>query len=308
MTRCLVVGGNGFVGSYVVDELVAAGHEVTAFDRFSGEQRFTASGVRAIAGDFLNTGELGAALRGHDVVYHFLSTSNPASAESDPLLDVRTNVTGSIELFRMAAERGVGHVYFASTGGAIYGDQTTPVVDETAMPEPVSPYAIGKLTIERYLDYFRRTHGLESTVLRLSNPYGPRQNPNRRQGVIPIFLRSLYREEPLTVFGDGSMVRDYIYVEDLARMVVRPLGRRSAHRLFNLGSGVPHSLDEILEAISRVTGREPRVERREAPRTFVRRIALSVERYRAEFGDPGPLVDLDEGIRRTWREIEEHEG
>lgn len=308
MTRCLVIGGNGFVGSYVVDELAAAGHEVTAFDRFSGDIRYTAPGVRHVSGDFLNTGELADVVAGHEVVYHLLSTTNPATAEADPLLDVRTNVTGSIELFRIAAHAGVRHVYFASSGGAVYGDQPTAVVSETAIPQPVSPYAIGKLSIERYLSYFRRTSGLDSTVLRLSNPYGPRQNPNRRQGVIPIFLRGLHRGEPLVVYGDGSMIRDYIYVEDLARMIVRPLGHDAPHDLYNLGSGVAHSLDEILDAIARVTGTQPQVVRRPAPSTFVERIALSVDRFHADFGAPVAPLSLEDGIRRTWDDIVERDG
>ena len=304
MTRCLVIGGNGFIGSHVVDELASMGHEVTVFDRLSDNRpRFKAAGVTTRVGDFLNVGELADALRGQDVVFHLLSTSTPASAEADPLLDVRTNVTGSIELFRLAAGSGVQHVYFASTGGAIYGEHGSDLVDEDTRPEPVSPYAIGKLTIERYLQYFRRTRGLQSTSLRLSNPYGPRQSPLRKQGVIPIFLRQLWLGEPLTVYGDGSMVRDYIYVADIARMIVAPLGSTPTDAVYNVGSGVGHSINEILDSIARVTGLTPDVRYAAVPPTFVQRIALDVAKFTAEFGSLTHPIDLDAGVRLTWEEM-----
>src|SRR5690606_14386344 len=118
-----------------------------------------------------------------------------------------------------AVEAGVKHVAFASTGGAIYGEQDDESITEYAVPRPLSPYAIGKLAIEGYLRYFHRKHGLRSVSFRISNPYGPRQHPHKRQGVIPIFLQRIAEGLPVEVFGDGSMVRDYLYVEDAARMV-----------------------------------------------------------------------------------------
>jgi UDP-glucose 4-epimerase len=173
VARCVVVGGNGFLGSYMVDELVAQGHEVTAFDRFSASTpAYTASGVRTVVGDFLNTADLHDMLGGQDYVFHFLSTTTPASAEDDPSLDVRTNVSQSVQMLELAVEAGVSKVYFASTGGAIYGDQDAPLIGEDSLPVPVSPYAIGKQAIEGYLRYFHRKHGLESVSFRISNPYG----------------------------------------------------------------------------------------------------------------------------------------
>ena len=303
MSSYLVVGGNGFIGSHVVDELAARGHAVTVFDRFSANRiRYSAAGVRRVIGDVLNRADLAAAIAGHRNVFHFVSTTNPASAEDDPTLDLRTNVPASIDLFQLAADAGVERVFFASTGGAIYGDQDVPLMHEDLVPRPISPYAIGKLAIEGYLRYFRRRSGLESVVFRISNPYGPRQGVGRRQGVIPIFLHELAAGRPITVLGDGSMVRDFIAVGDVARMLVDVAEGTPQHELYNIGSGIGVPLTELVETISRVIGREVPVEHRPVPPTFVDRVVLDTARFRAEFGEP-ELVSLEEGIRATWADI-----
>jgi UDP-glucose 4-epimerase len=300
---CLVVGGNGFIGSHLVDELVGRGHRVTAFDRFGRRSaQFTSEGVRAVAGDFLNTADVRAAVAGQEVVVHMLSTTDPATAEDDPTVDVRTNLLSSIELFRACSEAGVRRVVFASTGGAIYGDQDVRTFSEQSPTLPVSPYAIGKLAIENYLRYFRRKFGLDSISVRISNPYGPRQNPDKRQGVIPIFLRRLADGLPVTVYGDGSMVRDYVYVADVAAMVADVATGDPRHDLYNLGSARGTSLGEIIHEIAAVTGRELDCRYEPAPSTYVDHVTLATERFEAEFASR-PTTSLAEGIRLTWEDI-----
>jgi len=149
----IVIGANGFLGSSVVDELAARGHNVTAFDRFSRPPTFSAD-VRSITGDLLDISALAAAIRGHDHVFHFQSTTTPASADGDPVRDVRENILPTIHLLDACVQAGVGTVHFASTGGAIYGDQGVELMSEHSRTRPVSPYAIGKLAIEGYLAYF----------------------------------------------------------------------------------------------------------------------------------------------------------
>jgi len=303
VSEYLVVGGNGFIGSHVVDELAARGHSVTVFDRFSGDRtRYAARGVERIVGDVLNRADVAAAVPGHEFVFHFVSTTSPASAEDDPTLDLRTNVPASIDLFQVAAESGVRRVLFASTGGAIYGDQDVPLMHEEVVPRPISPYAIGKLAIEGYLRYFRRRVGLDSVVFRISNPYGPRQGTGKRQGVIPIFLNELAAGRPLAVFGDGSMVRDFIAVGDVARMLVDVAEGAPQHSLYNIGSGRGVTVSELVETIARVTGRDVAIEYRPAPSTFVDRVVLDISRFRAEFGEPD-LVELDAGIAAAWADL-----
>lgn len=304
MARCLVIGANGFVGSHLVDALATAGHDVTAFDRFSsGRTAYISEGVHDIAGDFMNRAELQTALTGQELVFHFLSTTTPATAEDDPTFDIRTNVAASVECFQLCVDAGVRCVYFASTGGAIYGDQGARDLSEADPTLPISPYAIGKLTIESYLRYFRVKFGLEHVVLRLSNPYGTRQHPHRRQGVIPIFLQDVASGRPVTVYGDGSMVRDYIYLDDLVQMIVAVVGRPCRHHTYNLGSGRGYSVNEIVAAIERVTGID--IERKAVPTppTFVHRVVLDVSRFVGEFGIRA-TTELDDGIARLWSEHE----
>lgn len=302
--KSLVIGGNGFVGSHLVDALSDLEGNVRVFDRFSdGTERYDAVAVERVVGDFMNVGELTSALSGIDRVFHFLSTTTPASAEVDPLIDVRTNVTGTIELLRACAEHGVKHVYFASTGGAIYGDVDAELVSEEAVTRPLSPYAIGKLTIEGYLRYFERVAGLRSTSFRISNPYGPRQHRERKQGVIPIFLRRALREEPLVVFGDGSMVRDYVYVADVARQIALAAEFPGEHPTYNVGSGVAYSLNQIVSVIRDVTGVSLQLEYRPAPSTYVQRVVLDTSRFQAEFQPSFELTPLRDGVLKTWRAL-----
>ncbi len=302
MDRAAVVGANGFLGSHLVDALVQTGLDVTAFDRFSLEPSFHAEGVRCITGDFLNRRDLEEAVAGQRYVFHFLSTTTPATAAGDPTLDIRTNIAQTVELLETCAAAGVERVFYASTGGAIYGDQGKSEYSEADRALPVSPYGIGKLTIEHYLEFFRRTHGLDYTVLRISNPYGTRQHPNRKQGLIPIALNNIARGVPVIQFGDGSMVRDYIYVEDMVRMILPLLDTETRYRIYNIGSGEGTSVAEILAALREVTGQDFEIDVRPVPPTFVQRVILDTARYRAEFDLPDH-VDLPTGIARTYDEI-----
>jgi UDP-glucose 4-epimerase len=304
--RSVVIGANGFIGSHLVDSLVAAGHDVTAFDRFRGsEPTFLARDVRIIRGEFLSRTDLDAAVQHQDLVFHFLSTTNPATAESDPTLDIRTNVAQTVELLESCVQAGTKRLYFASTGGAIYGPQGLAEYTEHDPAEPVSPYAIGKLTIENYLRYFRVMHGLQSTVLRISNPYGTRQHPTKRQGLIPIVLRQILNHQPVVRFGDGSMVRDYLYVNDLVAMIQRMVDAPAIeHDVYNLGSGVGFSVEEVLDTVRRVTGRDFEVEERAVPATFVDRVVLDTSRFAGEFGEIA-LTPLADGIRATYGEMSE---
>lgn len=308
MSNCLVLGANGFIGSHLVDALAEAGHHVRAFDRAGGATKYTAQGVEAFYGNFLNVSDLQAAVNGMDYVFHFISTTTPASAENDPLIDVETNIRMSIELFDICAAASIKRVIFASTGGAIYGDQgNNDPRQEDDLPRPVSPYAIGKLTIENYLRYFKVKRNLDSVILRISNPYGERQALHAKQGVIPIFIENLLEDKPLTILGNGSMVRDYIYVKDVANIITKMFDQPAKYDLYNVGSGIPVSVNEVVDAIKAVHSSEPHIEHKEAPSTFVHNVTLDVSRLQNEFGVSAG-TPLHDGVAATYHYLKEKIG
>lgn len=303
MSKCVVFGGNGFLGSHLVDMLVDDGHEVSVFDRFSdGSTNYTASNVEKFRGDFRNGEQVFEALKGQELLFHFLSATTPAASDKNPILDVTENIARTVNLLEMAVAVGVRRVVFASTGGAIYGSNRQTFFSETDQALPVSPYAIGKLSIENYLRYFKTTHGLDYLALRISNPYGSRQNPKSTQGLIPVVLRKVLAGLPLTRFGDGTMVRDYIHVADLMRMIQMILSAEPMHSTYNMGSGVGNSINEVLAVIRTVTGVEPVIIEANSPRSFVHRAVLDTTRFTTDFGAPA-LISLSDGIEKTWNSL-----
>lgn len=307
MAKVLVLGANGFIGSHLVDSLAVKGHKIRAFDRYGSNQKMfnQADNIEVFPGDFLNEDDLRRSLQDIEYVFHFISTTTPASVENDPTIDIETNIRMSVELFKLCVESGVKRVFFASTGGAIYGesDNNSPH-KETDATLPVSPYAIGKLTIENYLRYFKVRHGLESTTFRISNPYGERQPFHRKQGVIPIFLENVILNKPITVLGDGSMVRDYIYVKDVAAMITEVFESEKIQPLYNIGSGEGATLNEIISIAEKVSQRRIERETRAVPATYVKTVVLDTSRFTDDFG-VSPNVGLEEGMRRTYEYIKD---
>lgn len=303
MARCLVLGANGFIGSHLVDELALQGHDVVAFDRFGSKPRFTAKdNVYVVAGDFLNRADLVNVLKDVDYVFHFISTTTPVTAENDPQIDIDTNIRMSVVLFELCVEAKVKRVLFASTGGAIYGQGNGTPFKEDDITLPISPYAIGKLTIENYLRYFRVKFNLDSVVFRIANPYGERQPLHSKQGVIPVFLENVILGKPLIVLGDGSMVRDYVYVKDVVKMISSVFSKEVKHEVYNIGSGRGETINEVIGAINSATGKKTEIEHRPAPTTFIKKVTLDTARYNNEFGEVKGW-DLKKGISATYEYI-----
>lgn len=308
MSKCLVLGANGFIGSHLVDALVDAGHSVRAFDRPGSATRYVTKKAESFYGNFLNISDLENAVSGMDYVFHFVSTTTPASAENDPLIDIETNIRMSIELFDICAAANIKRLIFASTGGAIYGDKgNNDPRREDELPLPISPYAIGKLTIENYLRYFKIKRNLDSIVVRISNPYGERQMLHAKQGVIPIFIENLLENKPLTVLGDGTMVRDYIYVKDVARIITKIFDQPARFDVYNVGSGIPTTINEVVDAIKAVHLTEPHIEHKETPITFVQNVTLDVSRIKSEFGVSAE-ISLNDGVAATYLYLKEEIG
>jgi UDP-glucose 4-epimerase len=246
------------------------------------------------------------ALTDMDIVVHLISTTLPKTSNDDPAFDVQSNVVETLFLLEQCVFQKIKKIIFFSSGGTIYGNPSILPVPEHATENPECSYGITKLTIEKYLALFYRLHGLEYTILRPSNVYGSRQNPNGIQGAVSVFLSKVKRGLPIQIWGDGNVVRDYIYIDDLVEAVSQVVKCNTADKIFNIGSGKGVSLNEIIDVIYQVTNRDKHVEYREK-RTFdVPRIYLDVARAHQQLNwhASTPMV---EGIEKTWAFIQELE-
>ena len=295
----LVLGGNGFIGSHLVDRLLPEGHAVHVFDRQPERYRKPLAGVVYHIQDFGNRAFLAALLPQMDIVFHLVSTTVPKTSNDDPAFDVMSNVVETIYLLEQCVKGKVKKVVFVSTGGAVYGTPAALPVAEDSPESPESSYGITKFTIEKYLGLFHRLYGLNYVILRPSNPFGERQNPDGDQGVIAVFLGKIAKGQAIDIWGDGSNVKDYIYISDLIDGLYKAAFRDTAHRVFNLGSGTGHSVNDIVGMITEKVGRHVSVNHLPKGTFDVSRIYLDISRAREELGWE-PEISLDEGLRRTW--------
>jgi len=297
-----VLGGNGFIGSHLVDKLLAEGHAARVFDKYEERYRKPLPLVDYRFGDFGNRGLLADALHGVDIVFHLISTSLPKTSNDDPAYDVQSNVIETLFMLEKCQAFGIKKVVFISSGGTVYGRPSHLPVPENAPHEPGCSYGITKLTIEKYLALYRQLHGLEYVVVRPSNPYGSRQNPHGIQGAIPVFLGKVAKGEPIEIWGDGEVVRDYLYIDDLVDGICRAAFAASTERVFNIGSGEGVSLNRLVAIIREVTGKEVPVNYTPARSFDVPAIYLDISRAKTQLGWQ-PVTPLIEGVCRTWEFI-----
>ena len=301
--RYLIVGGNGFIGGHLAWRLAENGGEVRVYDRSPGKFRSAPPAAEYVEGELGNHGLIREAVRGIEVVYHFVSTTLPKTSNDDPIYDVRSNLVDTVQLLEACVEAGVRKVVFASSGGTVYGRPEKLPIPEDHPTAPISSYGVVKLAIEKYLGLFHYLHGLDFAALRISNPYGPYQNPEGQQGVVGVFLNRLYTGRPITIWGDGEVVRDYLYVSDLVDALEQASLVETREKVLNIGSGDGLSLNGLIRCIFRVVGEEPTVEYLPARPLDVPASVLDVSRARAELGWK-PETGLAEGVERTWTWIQ----
>ena len=248
----MVTGGAGFIGSHVVEALVARGDDVLVLDDLStGKRERVPAGVELRVADVREP--LAGLAAGVDAVAHLAAQADVRVSVAEPARDAEVNVVGTVRVLEAVRETGA-RVVFASTGGAIYGECERPAREDDPC-EPLSPYGAAKLAGEGYLAAFARLTGVPHVSLRLGNVYGPRQDPHGEAGVVAIFLGRLHAGEPCRVFGDGTQERDYVYVADVVEAVLAALDGRQAG-VFNVGTGAGTSVLELLEACGAAAGRD----------------------------------------------------
>lgn len=251
--ECLVLGAGGFIGTNLCRALSAAGGSVHGYGR---APTFSAAlpPIRWTAAEFSDHARLAAALEGVCTVFHLLGASFPADAERDPAEDLRTNVAASIDLIALCRAAGVRRIVFISSGGTVYGVPRCLPISETHPTDPISAYGIHKLLVEKHLGLQAYRHGLQVVVLRVANPYGPFQIPDRGQGLIAALIRRRLSGRPVEVWGDGRVVRDFLHVDDLVDAMLRAVSYEGPHSVLNVGSGIGRSVLEVIASVNDVLG------------------------------------------------------
>lgn len=303
---CLILGGAGFIGSHVVDALLQRGHKVRVFDRPNVD---TSNLVRSLphvefhSGEFFNEDDVAKALVGIDTVVHLISTTTPASSNDNPVYDAETNIAGTVRLLALAKDAGVKKVVFASSGGTVYGEPMQLPISEAHPNNPICSYGITKLTVEKYLHLFHHLHGLDYSILRIANPYGERQNPGGGLGAVTVFLWKVLHGEPITIWGNGEVARDYFYISDLVAAFVKVIDDTPPSRIYNIGGGRAYSLNEIVATIQAVTGKAAKVNYTPARKLDVPVNYLDITRARNELAW-APTVSLEQGVAKTWSALQ----
>jgi UDP-glucose 4-epimerase len=258
--RCLVLGGCGFIGSQLVDGLLDKGYKVVIFDKIKVDTKNINHNLKRtnlILGDFANKDDLRRAVRDIDYIFHFIGTTLPQSSTENPIYDIQSNVISTINLLDLSRSAGIKKIIFASSGGTIYGIPQQIPIPEDHPTNPICAYGISKLIIEKYLHVYYHLYNLDYIILRISNAYGERQDPNSGQGAVAVFLDKIMNNAPIYVWGDGKVLRDYIYVKDVVEAVIKVAEiDQIDHHILNIGSGVGTSLKELINILSQITGRD----------------------------------------------------
>jgi UDP-glucose 4-epimerase len=300
-SRVLVTGGAGFVGSHLVDALLATGHDVAVLDDLStGRAERLPAAAELIVGSVTDPEAVATAVRGAQVVHHLAAQIDVRHSVDDPAVDATTNVLGTVTVLEAARRAGVGRVLMASTGGALYGDADAVPTSELAPLRPLSPYAASKAAAEGYLELYRNLHGLSTMALRLANVYGPRQDGNAEAGVIARWCVAARDGGAVTVFGDGRQTRDFVYAGDVAE-AFRLAGASDATGVCNIGTGSETSLLELIAAL--------RLEPEFAPARAgeVRRSCLDPRRAEELLGWRA-RTSLSQGLEHTLGAVDVPEG
>jgi UDP-glucose 4-epimerase len=298
--RIVVTGGAGFIGSHVVDALVARGDEVTVVDSLATGKRENVSSQATLHVDDIREplDALFDQVR-PEAVFHLAAQADVRVSVEHPVDDADVNVLGTVRVLEAARAHGA-QVVFSSTGGAIYGECDAGPATEDAPCTPLSPYGAAKLAGEEYLRTYNRLHETKHVSLRYGNVYGPRQDPHGEAGVVAIFLGNLARGEQSRIFGDGLRTRDYVYAADVARATVGAPGQNGG--VFNVGTGRETSVVELYELCRRVAGSDEEASHADARLGELQRSSLDPERAAHELGFRA-IVALEDGLEATWESL-----
>jgi UDP-glucose 4-epimerase len=304
----IVLGAGGFLGTNLCQRLASSGAKVRAFGRRSMFHHEFAD-VEWYPGDFSDAAALAAAIEGHDVVFHLVHGTTPQSANLDMAADLQESVIPTLALLDMIGTLGVKRFVFVSSGGTVYGLAEQFPTPESAPTDPVAAYGISKLAIEKYLGLYEHLHGLDYRVLRVANPFGPYQVPTKNQGIIATLISRALDNESVEIWGDGSVVRDYVYVDDVIDALETAAADRGEMRVFNIGTGQGRSLRDVILAVQKHLDRTIDIIWRPGRPFDVPTSIMSIARARDMLGWT-PKTSFETGLERTiaWWESARHSG
>jgi len=298
--KILVTGGAGFIASQIADEYINEGHQIFILDNLTtGFEKNINLKAQFIREDICSSAIISLFEKEKfDIVNHHAAQIDVRKSVNDPVFDANTNILGTINLLQASIKTGVKKFIFASTGGAIYGEQEYFPADEKHPTNPVSPYGITKLTIEKYLYFYRNEYGLKYSILRYANVYGPRQNPFGEAGVVAIFTNKLLRNENPVINGNGKQTRDYVFVEDVVKANVIALNDNSSE-IYNVGTGTETSVNELFLKLNKVAGNKAEEKHGPAPKGEQLRSVISSAKLFNRFKWK-PSIKIDDGLQKTF--------
>lgn len=292
--RLLVLGGSGFIGSHIVARLLADGYKVRVFDRGRRANEKIA-GAEYCQGDFGNQIELADALENIDGVIHAISTTVPGSSNLNPVADIETNLINSVNLLQLMHKANIKRIVYLSSGGTVYGVPNFLPITEDHPQHPICSYGVVKLAVEKYLFLFQHLYGLSPIILRISNPFGPGPTRLGIQGAVATFMDRIAKDEPIQIWGDGSVVRDYLYIDDLIDACMLALESQETG-VFNIGSSTGYSLKEVISFLEQTMSKEAIVEFKPSRKFDIQEVILDCQLANDKLGWK-PVIPMEKGIR-----------
>lgn len=298
----LILGAAGFIGTNLTKKLASnKGDKITLVDKsinyFVNILKYKFSNVEIMESS-LDENEEFSILEGQDIVYHLVSTNVPTTSNQHISQDIKANVLFSSNLFEACVKHGVKKVVFISSGGTVYGKEATCPLSENTPTNPISSYGVQKITIEKLLYLYSYMYGLDYRIIRLANPYGPYQRPNGVLGAVTTFTYKALKGEQIQVYGDGSVIRDFIYIDDAVRAILNIVNGDNKHRTFNLGCGYGTSIKDVLKSIEHALNLKLNILYTESRSVDVPINYLDISRYEKYYGKLNP-ISLEEGIKNT---------
>ncbi|MGV3583206.1 MAG: NAD-dependent epimerase/dehydratase family protein [Methylophilus sp.] len=299
--KIIVLGGNGFIGSYIVDRLVAANHELVVYGR-SVNETIKNPAVRYVQGDFSDSVKLSEAITGSDVIVHAISSTVPSTSNLDPIADIQQNLVSTVRLLQLMAQSDVKRLVYLSSGGTVYGKPNQLPVPETHALNPICSYGVVKVAIENYIEMYHELYGIQPIIIRASNPYGDRQSHSGVQGALSTFLYNNLHHKNITIWGDGETRRGYVYIDDLVDFCELAI-ESSEIGTFNVVADKNHSLNELIQMIEKVTGIQSHVIYKEGRAFDIKEMHLDITKARSTF-DWAPKYSVPEGIKAFYEGIQ----